>query len=95
MLQAPLLNSSPNWRNSSIVNLRHITMLLKEINKNHNIINDLVLFVVDGPEYPHSHSSLINRHGKVNSMQRYCCKSCLKTFKATTGISLARLHYKE
>ncbi len=73
----------------------HITMLLKEINKNHNIINELSLFVVDGPEYPHSHSSLINRHGKVNSMQRYCCKSCLKTFKATTGISLARLHYKE
>lgn len=51
--------------------------------------------VTDSPECPHCHSSLINRHGKTNDIQRYLCKNCLKTFAATTGTPLARLRYKE
>ena len=51
--------------------------------------------MVDSPECPHCHSSVINRHGKVNKMQRYRCKNCGKTFVATTGTPLARLRYKE
>lgn len=59
------------------------------------VIRELEQRVVDSPECPHCHSSLINRHGKVNDMQRYRCKNCLKTFVATTGTPLARLRYKE
>jgi transposase-like protein len=51
--------------------------------------------MVDTPECPHCHSSLINRHGKAASMHRYRCKNCLKTFTATTDTPLARLRHKE
>ena len=51
--------------------------------------------MVKNPECPHYHSSLINRHGKVNKMQRYRYKNCRKTFVATTATPLARLRYKE
>jgi len=49
----------------------------------------------DAPECPHCHSSEINRHGKTGDSQRYKCKSCQKTFVATTGTPLHRLRNKE
>ncbi|MBM7074737.1 IS1595 family transposase [Shewanella sp. 202IG2-18] len=51
--------------------------------------------LVEHPECPHCHSSLINRHGKTQGTQRYRCKNCLKTFVAATGTPLARLRNKE
>ena len=51
--------------------------------------------LVDSPECPHCHSSEINRHGKTGDSQRYKCKSCHKTFVATTGTPLHRLRRKE
>ncbi len=51
--------------------------------------------LIKHPECPHCHSNLINRHGKTDGHQRYRCKNCLKTFVATTGTPLARLHHIE
>jgi len=62
-----------------------ITQIIKEIEQR----------LVENPECPHCHSSLINRHGKTGQMQRYRCKNCLKTFHSTTNTPLAGLHYKE
>lgn len=73
----------------------YVARLLKGTDPSSHIIRDLEQRLVDNPECPHCHSSLINRHGKVNGMQRYRCKNCLTTFMATTGTPLARLHYKE
>ena len=72
-----------------------LEQLLKGTEPVSQIIHDLEQRIVESPECPHCHSSLINRHGKVNDMQRYRCKNCLKTFVATTGTPLARLRYKE
>ncbi len=72
-----------------------VEKLLKGTNPCSHIVKELEQRVVEHPECPHCHSSLINRHGKVNGMQRYRCKNCLKTFMATTGTPLARLRYKE
>lgn len=73
----------------------YVERLLKGTDPSSHIIRDLEQRLVDNPECPHCHSSLINRHGKVNGMQRYRCKNCLKTFMATTGTPLARLRYKD
>ena len=59
------------------------------------LIAQLEQRLIDKPECPHCHSSLINRHGKVGKMQRYRCKNCHKTFMATTATPLARLRHKE
>ena len=59
------------------------------------IIRQLEARLIEKPECPHCHSSIINRFGKKGSMQRYRCKNCLKTFTATTNTPLARLRYKE
>ncbi|OEE14826.1 transposase [Vibrio cyclitrophicus ZF207] len=69
--------------------------MLKGTDPCSHIIKELEQRVVEHPECPHCHSSLINRHVKVNGMQRYRCKNCLKTFMATTGTPLARLRYKD
>ncbi|WDE09336.1 IS1595 family transposase [Thalassomonas viridans] len=58
-------------------------------------MDELEQRMVDKPECPHCHSTLINRHGKVDEMQRYRCKNCTKTFMATTGTPFARLRHKE
>ena len=58
------------------------------------IVIELEQRLVDKPECPHCHSSIINRHGKVDNMQRYRCKNCNKTFMATTDIPFARLRHK-
>ena len=44
---------------------------------------------------PHCGHETFQRWGKSNGMQRYRCKSCLKTFNAVTGTPLARLRKKE
>ncbi len=72
-----------------------LEQILKGSEPNSQVIRELEQRVTDSPECPHCHSSLINRHGKTNDMQRYRCKNCLKTFVATTGTPLARLRYKE
>ncbi len=72
-----------------------VEKLLKGTAPCSHIIKELEQRVIEHPECPHCHSSLINRHGKVNGMQRYRCKNCLKTFMATTGTPLARLRYKD
>ena len=43
---------------------------------------------------PHCTSVELYRHGLVNGLQRYKCKSCHKTFNALTGTPLARLRNK-
>lgn len=50
--------------------------------------------IIDNPECPHCHSSIIKRNGKKGNMQRYLCKNCLRTFSATTHTPLARLRHK-
>ena len=75
--------------------VRYIKKWLKGADSTSQLISELEERMVEKPECPHCHSSLINRHGKVNKMQRYRCKNCGKTFVATTGTPLARLRYKE
>ena len=74
---------------------RYVEKLLKGTDSVSQLITELEERMVENPECPHCHSSLINRHGKVNKMQRYRCKNCGKTFVATTATPLARLRYKE
>ena len=75
--------------------VRYIEKWLKGTDSTSQLISELEERMVEKPECPHCHSSLINRHGKVNKIQRYRCKNCSKTFVATTGTPLARLRYKE
>ncbi len=44
---------------------------------------------------PHCKHNQFQRWGISHGMQRYRCKSCLKTFNAATGTPLARLRKKE
>ena len=74
---------------------RYVEKLLKGTDSVSQLITELEERMVENPECPHSHSSLLNRHGKVNKMQRYRCKNCGKTFVATTATPLSRLRYKE
>lgn len=75
--------------------IRYVENWLKGVDGAAALISELEQRLVDSPECPHCHSSLINRHGKVNKMQRYRCKNCGKTFVATTSTPLARLRHKE
>jgi transposase-like protein len=75
--------------------LRYVEKILKGTDSTSQLISEIEQRMVENPECPHCHSSLINRHGKVNKMQRYRCKNCCKTFVATTATPLARLRYKE
>ena len=86
-----------------LVALEHLTdkqtkdveKFLKGDNLIQPIIAELEQRMIDEPECPHCHSGLINRHGKVGSMQRYRCKNCTKTLNALTKKPLARLQHKE
>lgn len=69
--------------------------LLSEQEPVKKIIRQLEHRLIEEPECPHCHSSIINRFGKKGDMQRYRCKNCLKTFTATTNTPLARLRHKE
>ena len=75
--------------------VRRVEKFLKGDDAVQPIIIEFEMWIVDAPECPHCHSSLINKHNKDGSMQRYRCKNCLKTFTATTHTPLARLRYKE
>ncbi|MDH5548258.1 MAG: IS1595 family transposase [Gammaproteobacteria bacterium] len=44
---------------------------------------------------PHCKSNSVSRWGQSGSLQRYRCKSCLKTFNSLTGSPLAGLHRRE
>jgi len=59
------------------------------------IIRELEHRLIEEPECPHCHGSIINRHGKKDNMQRYLCKNCKKTFTATTNTPLAHLRFKD
>ena len=74
---------------------RYVEKVLKGNGPVEQIIEALEQRLIDSPECPCCHSASINRHGKVNKMQRYRCKNCGKTFVATTGTPFERLHHKE
>lgn len=44
---------------------------------------------------PHCASGQVVRNGMAGGLQRYICRSCSKTFNATTGTPLSRLRNKE
>ena len=46
------------------------------------------------PKCPHCQSEDLVRWGKSDSLQRYKCKQCQKTFNSLTGTPLSRLRYK-
>lgn len=93
----------PAQFNKLLIELEHLTdkqikdveRFLKGDDAIQRIVLELEQRMIDEPECPHCHSSLINRHGKAGKMQRYRCKNCLKTFTATTDTPLARLRHKE
>jgi transposase-like protein len=77
------------------IQVRQVKTRLKGDDVVQSINVELEQRMVDTPECPLCHSSLINWHGNAGSMQRYRCKNCLKTFTATTDTPLARLRHKE
>ncbi len=44
---------------------------------------------------PHCHGEKVVRNGVSDGLQRYLCRSCSRTFNATTGTPLSRLRDKE
>jgi transposase-like protein len=44
---------------------------------------------------PHCHGERVVKNGIVSGMQRFKCRSCLKTFNALTGTPLAHLHLRD
>ena len=47
------------------------------------------------PKCAHCASERVVKNGHSRGLQRYCCRACGKTFNATTGTPLAKLHSKE
>ena len=47
------------------------------------------------PKCAHCASDQVVKNGHNRGLQRYCCRACGKTFNATTGTPLAKLHSKE
>jgi len=95
MIPAQFTKLMTELENLTDSQVRYIEKWLKGTDSTSQLISELEERTVEKPECPHCHSSLINRHGKVNKMQRYRCKNCGKTFVATTATPLARLRYKE
>jgi transposase-like protein len=54
--------------------ITHVEKRLQGDDPSSRIIKELERRIVMNPECPHCHSTLINRHGNVNNMQRYRCK---------------------
>ena len=44
---------------------------------------------------PHCQGTELYRHGHVNGLQRYRCRTCRRTFNALTGTALAQLRKKD
>ena len=56
-------------------------------------VNELIQPIFDiSPQCPHCNSLHFNKWGKSGSIQRYRCKTCIKTFNIKTKTPLARLH---
>ena len=56
-------------------------------------VNELIQPVFDtSAQCPHCNSLHFNKWGKSDSVQRYRCKTCTKTFNIKTNTPLARLH---
>lgn len=47
------------------------------------------------PDCPHCDGERVVKNGIVSGLQRYKCRSCLKTFNALTGTPLAHLHLRD
>lgn len=87
-----ILQQVPNFTDKQLVNLE---VALSQRDPIQQIIQELEQRLINTPECPYCHSSIINRHGKTDNKQRYRCKNCNKTFVATTNTPLARLRHKE
>jgi transposase-like protein len=46
------------------------------------------------PTCPHCASRQVVKNGRANSLQRYRCRACARSFNALTGTPLARLHLR-
>ena len=74
--------------------IRRVELAIKGESLEKQVINAIQQRIVEKPECPHCHCDQIKRHGKMGSMQRYRCKSCSKTFNATTKTPMSGLHHK-
>ena len=74
--------------------IRCVERVLKGESPEKQVIHAIQQRMVEKPECPYCHGDQIKRHGKMGSMQRYRCKSCSKTFNATTKTPMSGLHHK-
>ena len=74
--------------------IRRVERVLKGESPEKQVIHAIQQRMVEKPECPYCHGDQIKRHGKMGSMQRYRCKSCSKTFNATTKTPMPGLHHK-
>lgn len=56
----------------------------------HNIVHNPEVYIC-----PYCDSNSIIRRGKVKLIQRYTCKTCRRSFRATTATAIHHLHKKE
>lgn len=67
-----LVNELENLTDSQVC---YVEKLLKGTDNALLLISELKERMIESPECPHCHSSLINRRGKVNKIQRYRYKN--------------------
>ena len=75
--------------------IRCVERVLKGESPEKQVIHAIQQRMVEKPECPHCHGDQIKRHGTMGSLQRYRCKSCSKTFNATTKTPMSGLHHKD
>ena len=74
---------------------RKLSDVLRVKDEGEAVAETLEKRISGGGHCPHCKHVQFQRWGISNGMQRYRCKSCLKTFNAATGTPLARLRKKE
>jgi transposase-like protein len=74
---------------------KQLSAVLQDKSKNHAVIKTLEVRINNDGHCPHCKHHEFQKWGKAHEMQRYRCKSCLKTFNSVTGTPLARLRKKE
>ncbi|MDO8414723.1 MAG: IS1595 family transposase [Agitococcus sp.] len=81
----------------SILSTKQFELLLRtlEIRRQQKQALQVIEAVHLGEGCPHYHSPSIVKYGLVRGLQRYRCKTCLRTFNAATGTPLSRLRHKE
>jgi transposase-like protein len=86
-----LLAELPTLRPEQLVSLRAAAELL------HQNARALSSFdaAMEGAGCPHCNSFKLTKNGLSRGLQRYRCKSCLRTFNAATNTPLSHLHSKE